>query len=177
MAEFPVLGAVRFEGADPKLQDRFILFTTGMVGMEIAVEFNAEWDDLPYRTAVFFAVDTIREVEIEGDTVVVPAEILDRPYTKVYMGAIGEDVKPDAETLARQAAIVARLNTIEDVEIPAATVETVGALMDEHLELHKELDGMNIVRKRMPSIWLPIGRVFPGAEPDGEVDDLAICHW
>ena len=177
MAEFPVLGAVRFEGPTPILQDRCVLFTTGMVGMEIALEFDSEWDEFPYRKAAFFAVDSILMVDIVADTVVVPAQILDRAYTKVYMGALGEDADPDDETLARQSEIVARLNALYDVEIPAATEETVGALMDECSALWKELDSMNIVRKRMPTTWLHIGRVVPGAEPDGEVDDLAICHW
>lgn len=169
MAESWVLGAIRFEGVSPKPQNPPILFTSGMKGVKIALEFDSEWDELPFRSATFFAVDSMLTVEDVTDSVEVPEQILDRPYTKVYLSVVGQDVKPDAETVARATEIHARMEAIES-EMLTATSDTVGALMSEHMALYEELGTMNLVRKRFPTPWIPIGRVLRGVEPPEEVD-------
>lgn len=163
MADSWVLGAIRFEGLDPKPQNPPIMFTSGMKGMKIALEFDSEWDEVPFRSATFFAVDSFMTVEDIADSVEVPEQILARPFTKVYLSVVGQDVKPDAETVARIAQIRTRMEAIES-EMLTANSETVGALMSEYSDLRKEWAGMDVVRKRFPSPFFPIGRVFPGAE-------------
>ena len=163
MADTWVLGAIRFEGVAPKPQNPPIMFTSGMKGMKIALEFDSEWDEVPFRSATFFAVDSMMTVEDVTDSVEVPEQILDRPYTKVYLSVVGQDVKPDAETVARATEIHARMEAIES-GMQTATSETVGALMSEYMELRKELDGMTLIRKRFPTPWIPIGRVLRGVE-------------
>lgn len=163
MADSWVLGAIRFEGGNPNPQNPPILFTSGMKGVKIALEFDSKWDEVPFRSATFFAVDSMLTVEDVTDSVEVPEQILDRPYTKVYLSVVGQDVKPDDETVARATEIHARMDAIQ-TEMLTANSETVGPLMSEYMALRKELDTMNLVRKRFPTPWLPIGRVFPGAE-------------
>lgn len=166
MADSCVLGAIRFEGANPTPPNPPILFTSGMKGMKIALEFDSEWNEVPFRSATFFAVDSMMTVENVTDSVEVPEQILDRPYTKVYLSVVGQDVKPDADTIAKATEIHARMDTIQ-AEMLTANSEAVGSLMSEYMALCNELDTMNLVRKRFPTPWLPIGRVFPGAEvPD-----------
>lgn len=169
MADSWVLGAIRFEGVNPAPQNPPILFTSGMKGVKIALEFDSEWDELPFRSATFFAVDSLLTVEDVTDSVEVPEQILDRPFTKVYLSVVGQDVKPDAETVARATEIHARMEAIES-GMQTATTETVGPLMAEYMALHDELGTMNLVRKRFPTPWIPVGRVFPGAEVPEEVD-------
>ena len=169
MADTWVLGAIRFEGVSPKPQNPPIMFTSGMKGMKIALEFDSEWEGLPFRSATFFAVDSMVTVDDVTDSVEVPEQILDRPFTRVYLSVVGQDVKPDADTIARATEIYARMEAIE-TEIRSATSDTVGALMSEYTALHDELGTMNIVRKRFPTPWVPIGRVFPGVELPEEVD-------
>lgn len=171
VADSWVLGAIRFEGVNPNPQNPPILFTSGMKGVKIALEFDSEWDELPFRSATFFAVDSFTTVEDVSDHVVVPENVLDRPFTKVYLSVVGQDVKPDADTIARATEIHARMDAIQ-TEMLTANSETVGPLMSEYMALREELDGMTLVRKRFPTPLLPIGRVFPGAEPPEDSDQL-----
>lgn len=170
MADSFVLGAIRFKGLCPKLQNPPIVFTTGMKGVKIALEFDSEWDKLPVRSATFFAYDSFATVEDVSDHVVVPENILDRPFVEVYLSVVGQDVKPDADTMARATEIHARMDAIQ-TEMLTANSETVGPLMSEYRGLRKELDGMTLVRKRFPTPLRPIGRVFPGVKPPEEVDE------
>lgn len=171
-----VLGKICFEGANGIQPDRLILFTSGMEGMQLDFEFDHGWDEFPYKEAVFFACDLKLRTEIVENTAVIPTEILARPYTKVYIGVCGLEWNPDPETKARRAEIVARMNTIICDEIKTATDDTVGALMAEYSALHEEFEALGGTCKRMPSVWVTIGRVVPGVNPDIPDDNFILCH-
>ena len=172
-----VLGTIFFEGAKATPTDlRLAMFTHGMVGARMGLEFNTEWDEFPYRQAIFFACDLKLNAEIVDNTAVIPAEILARPYTKVYMGVCGHEWEPDPETESRRIAIVSRMNTISHKEMKTATDDTVGALMEEYSALQKEFESLGGTRKRMPSTWIAIGRVVPGVHPGELPDGFTLCR-
>lgn len=175
--DYFTLGTLRFNGAEAVNPGcRRILFTHGMVGMRIGLEFNAEWDEFPYRQAIFFACDLKLNAEIVDNTAVIPAEILARPYTKVYMGVCGYEWEPDPETEPRRIEIVSRINTISHKEMKTATDDTVETLMEEYSALQKEFESLGGTRKCMPSTWIAIGRVVPGVHPGELPDGITLCH-
>lgn len=158
---WPVRGRVRFIGARSYGQTEIGKFFPGMVGC-ITLEFNNEWDELPYRDAVFMAINPFgsskKEVTVPdiSESVVIPQEVLAEPYTKVYFGVVGKDAKPDARGIE----IVKRLNAI-DVEMLSADYETSGFLLDEHKALCKELKGLNMPKMIVPSLYCFLGVVCP----------------
>ena len=175
--DFFTLGTIRFNGSEavnPGCQSA--LFTHGMVGMRMGLEFDAEWDEFPYRQAIFFSCDLKLNAEIVDNTVVIPAAILIRPYTRVYMGVCGHECKPDPETEPRRIEIISRMNTISHKEMKTATDDTVGALMEEYSALQKKFESLGGTRKRMPSTWIAIGRVVPGVHPGELPDGFTLCR-
>ena len=162
--DYFALGTIRFNGAEAVNPGcRPILFTQGMSGMRMGLEFNAEWDEFPYRRASFWAGDLKLNAEIVDNAAVIPAAILSRPYTRVYMGACGCEWEPDPETEPRRIEVISRMNAIICDEMATATDETAEALMAEYFALAKEFESLGGTRKYMPSTWIEIGRVIPGA--------------
>lgn len=78
---------IRFSGAEGKITEQEIL-TSGMVGKQIRLEFTEDWKGLA-KTAVFTAGDVTWDVLCTGDTVTVPAEVLEKPLAALYVGVYG----------------------------------------------------------------------------------------
>lgn len=77
----------RFSGADGVMVEKETL-TTGMVGKEIKLEFSEDWNGLS-KTAVFMAGCVTRDVVGVTDTAVIPAEVLEKPLQRLYVGVYG----------------------------------------------------------------------------------------
>lgn len=80
-----------FSGVDGSMTDSEIL-TSGMVGKEAALIFDDSWAQLT-KTVVFRAGDTTRVVTDAADTVVIPEEVLARPFARLYVGVYGTDAE------------------------------------------------------------------------------------
>ena len=78
-----------FTGVDGSMTESETL-TSGMVGKEVRLVFDESWADLS-KTAVFRAGETTRVVIDVADTVIIPAEVLERPFAKLYVGIYGTD--------------------------------------------------------------------------------------
>lgn len=76
-----------FTGVDGSMTESETL-TSGMVGKEIRLVFDESWAELS-KTAVFRAGAITRIVTDPGETVIIPAEILERPFVKLFVGAYG----------------------------------------------------------------------------------------
>ena len=68
--------------------------TAGMVGTPVKMEFSPEWDGLN-KIAVFYAEDTVRDVVMGDDVVIIPQEVLKAPTVQLYVGVYG--VSPDGK--------------------------------------------------------------------------------
>ena len=64
--------------------------TAGMIGKQVRLEFSEEWKDLS-KTAVFTAGGITRDVVGVEDLAVIPAEVLTRMHTPLYVGVYGTD--------------------------------------------------------------------------------------
>lgn len=158
-----VMGAVRVEWRRLILQTPPIIFTSGMEGVSIALDLDPAWNEFPVLFASFFATDIILNADIVNNSVLVPAKILSRPFSKVYMSVTGQDIKPDEATITEAIEINARLSAIEKALRTAGPAETP-VLMATYSALHEHLNSMNLVRKRNPTLWSRIGTVVPGCQ-------------
>lgn len=82
-----------FTGVDGSMTESEPL-TSGMVGKEVRLNLDASWADLT-KTVVFRAGDTTRVVMDPGDTVAIPAEVLERPFGKLFVGIYGTNAQGD----------------------------------------------------------------------------------
>lgn len=80
-----------FSGVDGTMSDVETL-TSGMVGKQIRLSFDDSWAGLT-KTAVFCAGDTTRVVMDPGETVAIPAEVLAKPFLKLFVGVYGTDAE------------------------------------------------------------------------------------
>ena len=80
-----------FSGADGTMTDVETL-TSGMVGKQVRLSFDDSWSGLS-KTAVFCAGDTTRVVIDPDETVAIPAEVLARPFLKLFVGVYGTDAE------------------------------------------------------------------------------------
>ena len=78
-----------FTGVDGTMTESELL-TSGMVGKQIALRFDSSWDALN-KTVVFRAGDVTRVVMDPGDPATIPAEVLARPFGKLFVGVYGTD--------------------------------------------------------------------------------------
>ena len=78
-----------FTGVEGTMTESEIL-TSGMVGKEVLLVFDDSWANLT-KTVVFRAGDTTRVVMDPGETIVIPAEVLERPFVRLYAGVYGTD--------------------------------------------------------------------------------------
>ena len=78
---------IYFSGAEGKITEPEVL-TAGMVGKKIRLVFAEDWDGLA-KTAVFTAGTVTRDALCTGDTVTVPAEVLEKPLLSLYVGVYG----------------------------------------------------------------------------------------
>lgn len=77
----------KFTGADGIMTVQELL-TSGMVGKQVRFEFTSDWDDLQ-KTAVFVAGDVSRAVVNVGTEAVIPAEVLQAPNQRLFVGIFG----------------------------------------------------------------------------------------
>lgn len=82
-----------FTGADGSMTESEIL-TSGMVGKEVTLILDESWANLT-KTAVFRAGDITRVVLDPGDTVVIPPEVLEQPFGKLFVGIYGTNEQGD----------------------------------------------------------------------------------
>lgn len=160
--EVLILATVSFHGTRPECCRKCHPVPTGQKGFSIEFLFDEEWDELPFRKAVFWAGDTVIDAGYITDSVEIPSEICKRPYVPLLVGVVGCDADPDAATIARAEEITARMNAIDE-EILSADSDTVAELFDEHVALVYEMKSLGLVTKRLPSIWCKIGWILPGA--------------
>ena len=78
---------LQFSGADGKITVPETL-TSGMVGKRVKLEFTSDWDGLA-KTVVFSAGNVTRDGVCTGETVAVPAEVLQSPMEILYIGVYG----------------------------------------------------------------------------------------
>jgi len=78
---------IRFSGAEGKITEQEVL-TSGMIGRQIRLEFTQDWNGLA-RTAVFTAGNVTRDVLCTGETVAIPAEVMEKPLVPLYVGVYG----------------------------------------------------------------------------------------
>lgn len=64
------------------------VLTSGMVGKQIRLEFTEDWEGLA-KTAVFTAGNVTRDVFCTGETVTIPAEVMEKPLVALYVGVYG----------------------------------------------------------------------------------------
>lgn len=64
------------------------VLTSGMVGRELRLEFSPDWDGLS-KTVVFSNGTITLDVVCTGETVVIPAKILEKPLKRVTVGVYG----------------------------------------------------------------------------------------
>ena len=77
----------RFNGADGKMYGAEVL-TAGMVGRKIRLEFSRDWDGMS-KTVVFTAGEVTRDVLVDSDMVVIPADVLQTPLKQLVVGVYG----------------------------------------------------------------------------------------
>lgn len=138
------------------------IFTTGGVGWSAEFSFDLEWDEVPHRTATFFAGHIQKSVPFTGNSVIIPADILKIPFTMLRVSVCGVDCIPDPDSIARAKEIRARQNEI-NMEFRECEQSEVKALMDEYMALVKERNGLNLIRKRYITPWCELGYIYPGA--------------
>ena len=78
-----------FTGVEGRMTESEVL-TSGMVGKTVALRYDASWDSLT-KTLVFRAGDTSRVVISNDPLLVIPEEVLQRPFCKLYVGVWGTD--------------------------------------------------------------------------------------
>ena len=78
-----------FSGAEGSMTECEVL-TSGMVGKEILLSFDASWNNLT-KTLVFRAGEVTRVVLDPGTSATIPEDVLKRPFCKLYVGAYGTD--------------------------------------------------------------------------------------
>lgn len=76
-----------FTGVDGRMKEAETL-TSGMVGKKVKLEFSPDWEGLS-KTAVFMAGEVVRDVVVTSDQVVIPAEVLERPLARLFVGVYG----------------------------------------------------------------------------------------
>lgn len=79
-----------FTGVEGRMTQSEIL-TSGMVGKEVQILFDESWTTLS-RTVVFRAGDVCRTVQNLTPSVVIPEDVLARPFCKLYVGLYGTDI-------------------------------------------------------------------------------------
>ncbi len=84
----------QFSGVDGTMTESEIL-TSGMVGKTVQILFDDSWNNLT-KTVVFRAGDTTRVVVNAVSPVTIPAEVLERPFGRLFVGVYGTD---EADTL------------------------------------------------------------------------------
>lgn len=90
---------IRFSGAEGKITEQEVL-TSGMIGRQIRLEFTEDWNGLA-KTAVFTAGNVTRDVLCTGQTVAIPAEVMEKPLVPLYVGVygVGTDGLPAIPTI------------------------------------------------------------------------------
>ena len=78
-----------FTGVEGRMTESEAL-TSGMVGKTVALRYDASWNNLT-KTVVFRAGDTSRVVISNDPLLVIPEEVLQRPFCKLYVGVWGTD--------------------------------------------------------------------------------------
>lgn len=79
----------RFSGAEGVMvEQEGEILTAGMVGKEVKLEFSEEWTGLS-KIAVFSNGSVTLDVVCTGETVVIPAKILEKPLKQVTVGVYG----------------------------------------------------------------------------------------
>lgn len=88
-----------FSGAEGKVMEQEVL-TSGMVGKQVRLEFTEDWEGLA-KTAVFTAGNITRDVLCTGETVAIPAEVMEKPLVPLYVGVygVGADGLPAIPTI------------------------------------------------------------------------------
>lgn len=76
-----------FTGVDGRMTEAETL-TSGMVGKKVRLEFSPDWEGLS-KTAVFMAGEVVRDVVVTSDEIVIPAEVLERPLPRLFVGVYG----------------------------------------------------------------------------------------
>lgn len=64
------------------------LLTSGMMGKELRLEFSEEWEELT-KTVVFSNGETTLDRLYTGQTMVIPAQVLEKPLEKLTVGLYG----------------------------------------------------------------------------------------
>ena len=82
-----------FTGVDGSMTESETL-TSGMVGKELRLLFDDSWAGLT-KTAVFRAGDITRVVMDPGETVIIPPDVLERPFGKLFVGIYGTNAQGD----------------------------------------------------------------------------------
>lgn len=134
-----------FTGVDGSMTESETL-TSGMVGKEVTLILDESWADLT-KTAVFRAGDTTRVVMDPGDTVAIPAEVLERPFSKLFVGLYGTDGQGDlviptvmAEgPMIRYGADPIEDETAKELPVWAQLQEQIGDLSDLSTEDRADL--------------------------------------
>lgn len=78
-----------FTGVEGRMTESEVL-TSGMVGKTVALRYDASWNNLS-KTVVFRAGDTSRVVISNDPLLIIPQEVLQRPFCKLYVGVCGTD--------------------------------------------------------------------------------------
>lgn len=78
-----------FTGVDGSMTESETL-TSGMVGKEVLLLFDDSWSNLT-KTVVFRAGEITRVVMDPAETVTIPADVLERPFGKLFVGVYGTD--------------------------------------------------------------------------------------
>ena len=88
-----------FSGAEGRIAEQEVL-TSGMVGKQIRLEFSEDWKGLA-KTAVFTAGNVTRDALCTGETVTIPAEVMEKPLVPLYVGVygVGTDGLPAIPTI------------------------------------------------------------------------------
>lgn len=76
-----------FSGAEGHMAVPEVL-TAGMVGKELRLEFSVEWEDLT-KTVVFSNGETTLDRLYTGGTMVIPAQVLEKPLKNLTVGLYG----------------------------------------------------------------------------------------
>lgn len=76
-----------FSNADSVMKESAVL-TSGMMGKEVKLEFSEDWDGLS-KTVVFSNGSVTLDVVCTGETVVIPAKILEKPLRRLTVGVYG----------------------------------------------------------------------------------------
>lgn len=157
----PITYSVNVTGLEAKVCTGAHLLTTGSKGLSAVFNFSKEWDEVPYRTAVFWAKDICESVPLEGNQAVMPDIVFSKPYADLLVCVCGADCIPDPESIARAEEICARQSEI-NMEFRECEQSEVKALMDEYIALANERKGLNLIRKRYITQWCELGYIYPG---------------